>query len=156
MRLGRRIDPAGVDAAVQGLGDLGIDGCTESDHTTERRLDVAAGASESLIEIEVTERGVEIVSPHQADNTPAKPDAFGVSGRAVNRLRGLYEFVGLALTVLGDVSGGLLGGRILGAAIAALGNGCSDPNEQGQGRNGDALKNCNSKPVTNPKHEIPD
>lgn len=145
-----------MDAAVQGLRDLRIDGCTESHHTAERRLDVAAGASEPLIEIEVAERGIEIVSPHQADDTPAKPDAFGVSGRAVDRLRSLYKLVCLALAILGGLSGVWLGGRVLGAAIAALGDGRPDPDEQGEGRNGDALKNCNSKPGTNPKHEIPD
>lgn len=145
-----------MDAAVQGFSNLGVDGRAKSHHTAERRLDVAAGASESLIEIEVPERGVEIVSPHQADNTPAKPDAFRVSGGAVDGLRRFYELIGLALAVLGGISRGLLGGRVLSAAIAALGDGCPDPDEQGQSRNGDALKNCNSKPGTNPTHEIPD
>ncbi len=129
MRLGRRIDPAGVDAPIQGFGNLGIDGRTEPHHAAERCLDMAAGAPESLIEIEVAERGVEIVAPHQPDHTPAEPDAFQVSGRAVDCLRGFNELVGLALAVLGGISGSLLGGRILGAAIAALGNGCPDPNE---------------------------
>jgi hypothetical protein len=104
----------------------------------------------------MAERGVEIVAPHQPDHTPAEPDAFRVSGRAVDRLRSLYELVSLALAVLGGVSRGLLGGCLLSAAIAALGDGCPDPDEQGQSRNGDALKNCNSKPGTNPTHEIPD
>ncbi len=118
-----------MDAAVQGFSNLWVDGCAKPHHAAERRLDVATGASESLIEIEVAERGVEIVSPHQPDNTPAKPDAFRVSGGTVDRLRGLHELVGLALAVLGCISRGLLGGRILSAAIAALGDGCPDPDE---------------------------
>lgn len=145
-----------MDAAVQGLSDLRIDGCAESHHAAERCLDVAAGASKSLIEIEVAECGIEIVSPHQPDDAPAKPDTFGVSGGAVDRLRRFYEFVGLALAILGGISRGLLGGVVLSAAIATLGDSRPDPDEQGHGRNGDALKNCNSKPATNPKHEIPD
>lgn len=145
-----------MDAAVQGFGNLGIDGRAESHHAAERRLDMAAGASEPLIEIEMAERGIEIVSPHQPNHTPAEPDAFRVSGGAVDRLRRLYELVGLALAVLGSIPRSLLGGCVLGAAIAALSDGCPDPDEQGQGRNGNALKNCNSKPGTNPTHEIPD
>ncbi len=66
---------------------------------------MAAGAAETVVEIEVTKRGVEIVEPHQAHHAAAEPDAFGVSGRAVDGLRGLDEFVGLALIFLGGVGG---------------------------------------------------
>ena len=145
-----------MDAAIQGFSDLGIDGCAKPHHAAERRLNMAAGASEPLIEIEMAERGVEIVAPHQADYSPTKPDAFRISGGAVDRLRRFDELIGLALAVPGGIPGGLLWGGFLGAAIAALGDGCPDPDKQGEGRNGDALKNCNSKPGTNPTHEIPD
>ena len=64
---------------------------------------MAAGAAEAVVEIEVAEGGVEVVPPHQADHAPAEPDAFRIAGRAVDRLRGLDEFVGLALVVLGGV-----------------------------------------------------
>jgi len=39
------------------------------------------------------ESGVEIVEPHQANHAATEPDAFRVSGRSVDRLRRLDEFV---------------------------------------------------------------
>lgn len=155
MRLGRRIDPAGVDAAIEGFCDLGVDGGAKPHYAAERRLDMAAGASEPLVEVEMAEGRIEVVAPHQSDHPPAKPDAFRVSGRAVDCLRRFDELVGLALAVLGGVRRSRLGSVILSAAIAALGDSGPDPDEQRQSRDGDALKNCNSKPGTNPTHEIP-
>ena len=146
-----------MDAAIEGFGDFGINRGAEAHQTAERALNVTAGASEPLIEIEVAERRVEVIAPHQPDHPPAEPDAFRVSGRPVDRLRGFHEFVGLALAVLGGVCGRcLLGSRVLSTEITALGDGSANAHKQGQGRNGDALKNCNSKPGTNPTHEIPD
>ena len=62
---------------------------------------MAAGAAEPVVEIEVAEGGIEVVAPHQAHHAAAEPDAFRVSGRAVDGLGRLDEFVGLALVVLG-------------------------------------------------------
>ena len=103
LRLGGRIDPAGVNAAVERLGHLGIDLGAKPGQAAEGRLDMAAGAAEPVVEIEVTKGGVEIVEPHQAHHAAAEPDAFRVSGRAVDGLRRLDEFVGLALIVLGGI-----------------------------------------------------
>ena len=75
------------------------------------RLDMAAGAAEPVVEVEVAEGGIEVVPPHQADHAAAEPDAFGVAGRAVDGLLGLGEFVGFALVVLGAVGG--CGGGVL-------------------------------------------
>ena len=63
LRLRVGVDPAGVDAAVQAVRHFRIERA-ESDEAAERRLDMAAGASEAVIEIEMAERGVEIVAPH--------------------------------------------------------------------------------------------
>ena len=92
-----------MDAAVQASRHLGIDLAAKPGQAAERRLDVAAGAAEPVVEIEVAERGIEIVAPHQAHHAAAEPDAFRVAGRAVDGLRGLDEFVGLALVVLGGI-----------------------------------------------------
>ena len=99
------IDPAGVNAAVERLGHLGIDLAAKAGQAAEGRLDMAAGAAEPVVEIEVAKGGVEVVEPHQAHHAAAEPDAFGISGRAVDGLRGFDEFVGLALIVLGGVGG---------------------------------------------------
>ena len=73
----------------------------------------------------MAKRGIEVVAPHQDHDPASEPDAFRVSGRAVDGLRCFNEFIGLALTVLGGVG---RGGRIcrglallvLGAKVAAL------------------------------------
>lgn len=118
---------------------------------------MAAGAAEPFIEIEMAERGIEVVAPHQADHAPSEPDAFRVSGWAIDRLRGLDELVGLALAIFGRIRrGGLLGSCVLSPEIAALRDSGPDPDKQSKGRNGDSLKNGNSKPGTNQTHEIPD
>jgi hypothetical protein len=146
-----------VNAAVERFGHLRVDGSTEPHNAAERGLDVTAGAAETFIKIKMAESGVEVVTPHQADHTPSEPDAFGVSGGAINRLRSLHELVGLALAILGGLRrGGLLGGRVLGPKVAALSDGGPDSDEQSKSRDGDSLKNGNSKPGTNPTHEIPD
>lgn len=117
---------------------------------------MTAGATESLVKIEMAERGIKVVAPHQTDHAPAEPDTFRISCGAVDRLRSFHELVGLALAVLGGVAGSLLGGCVLSPEVAALSDGGPDPDKQSKGRNGDSLKNGNSKPGTNPTHEIPD
>ena len=104
----------------QGFGHLGIDLSAKAGQAAEGRLDMAAGAAEPVVEIEVPERGVEVVAPHQANHAAAEPDAFRVSTRAVDGLGRLDEFVGLALVVLGGVGG--IGGRRLAGLIP--GSGC--------------------------------
>jgi len=81
-------------------GTLGIDR-SEAHQTAKSRLDMAARAAKPVVKIEVTECGVEVRRAHQNHHTAAEPNAFGVSGRAVNGLRRFHEFVGLALIVLG-------------------------------------------------------
>src|SRR6187431_1351625 len=84
--LGAWIDPADVDAAVEGFGHLGIDLAAEAGQAAECRLDMAARAAEPVVEIEMPERGIEVVAPHQANHPAAEPDAFGVSARSVDGL----------------------------------------------------------------------
>lgn len=151
-----RIDPAGVDPAIEGFGNLRVNGRAEPDHAAERRLDMAAGAAEPLIEVQMAERGIEIVAPHQADHAPSQPDAFRVSGRTVDGLRRFHEFIGLALAFLGRIARRLFGSVVLGPEIATLGDSGPDSDKEGEGRNGNPLENRDSKPVTNPTHEIPD
>jgi len=112
---------------VQAARNLVVDLAAEPGQAAERRLDVAARATEAVIEIEVAEGGIEVVHPHQADHTAAEPDAFGIPGRAVEDLGGLGELGRLALIILVGVGGG--GGiallLVLGMVVAALGEGAS-------------------------------
>lgn len=145
-----------MDAPVEGFGDLGVNRRAEPHHTAECRLNVTAGATKPFVEIEMAERRIEIVAPHQADHTPTEPDAFGVSCGAIDRLGRFHELIGLALAILGRIPRSLFRSCILGPEVTALRDCGPDPNTQSKGQNGYSLKNCNPKPVTNPTHEIPD
>lgn len=59
-----------MHAAVQRRLSLRID-ISLPHEATEGRLDVSARTAEAIVEIEVTESGVEIVAPEQCDYAPA-------------------------------------------------------------------------------------
>ena len=122
---------------------------------------MAARAAKPVVQVEMSERGVEIIEPHQAYDASAKPDTFGVSGGTVQDLGGLDEFVGLALAILGGVGwiGGTgcrrLLGLILGAKIAALGNGGSDTDQEREAGDGKATQKRIPEPKQQPTHKVP-
>jgi hypothetical protein len=144
LRLCIRIDPAAVHPAVQAGRHLGVDQSAKPRQASERRLDVAARAAEPVVQVEMAERGVEIVEPHQAHDPSTKPDTFRISGGPVEDLGRLDEFIGLALAVLGGIGRiggtgcGRLLGLILGAKIATLGNGSSDTDQEREAGHGEA------------------
>ncbi len=108
---------------AEAVRHLVIDLGEEAGEAAERRLDMPAGAAETVIEIEVTECGIEIVSEHELDHAAAEPDAFGIAGGAVDGLSRFNKFVDLALILLGRI--GRIGGRllalVLGVVVATLG-----------------------------------
>ncbi len=61
---------------------------------------MTARTTEPVIEIQMSEGGVEIVPPHQHHDAAAEPNAFWIAGRTVDGLRGFRELIGLALVVL--------------------------------------------------------
>lgn len=73
----------------------------------------------------MTECGIEVVVPHQADHAAAEPDAFRIAGRTIDGLLGLDEFLDLALVGFPRGSGvglsGLLFGLVRRIRCAALG-----------------------------------
>ncbi len=160
--MGVGIDPAGVNAARQAVGDLAVDQAAEFGQAAETGLDVAAGATEAIIEVEVAQGRVEIVEPHQADEASAKPDTFRISRRSVDDLGGLGKFIGAFLAVAGGFGGGCSGigwrlpALILGPQIAALGNGCSNSDQQGCPWHGDAMKQTVSQLKQQATHKVPD
>src|SRR6185437_13896825 len=56
------IEPAGMHAAIQAVLGLGIDMALAHD-TTKSGLDMRARAAKTVVEVEVTEGGVEVVPP---------------------------------------------------------------------------------------------
>jgi hypothetical protein len=121
---------------------------------------MTAGAAESVVEIEVTERGVEIVAPHQHHDAAAKPDAFGIAGRTIDRLGRLDEFVGFLLALTGNV--GRRHGRIcrrlliLCANWAALGQRAANTQQQSKAWNGETTQNRRLEPEHQSTHKVPD
>jgi hypothetical protein len=150
-----------MNTSTQAFWCFGVDGA-KAHEAPERRLNVAAGAAKPVIQIEVAEGGIEIVTPHQNHHAAAEPDAFRISGRAIDGLRSLDEFIGLALTVFGHISRrsrigrGRLARLILGAKVAALGEGASETDQQCESGCGNATRNRILKlehPLT---HKVPD
>lgn len=146
-----------MNLVVQAPWHLVVDLPAKTGQAAEGRLDVAARAAESVIEVEVPERGIEVVTPHQAHHAAAEPDAFRIPARSIDGLRRLDEFVGLALVVLGRVGRiGSCGFLILGRGGAALGDGASDADQDGKSGNGEVAKNRGLKLKHPPTHTYPD
>ena len=121
-----------MNPVVQAPLHLVVDLRAKSGQAAERGLDMPAGATEPVVKIEVTKGGVEIVAPHQANDPPAEPNTFRVSGGAVDRLRRLDEFIGFVLAVLGGIgrTGGGLAGLIRGGRVPALGACASNTDQE--------------------------
>ena len=136
-----------MNPVVQTPLHLVVDLRTKSGQAAERGLDMPAGAAEPVVKIEVTKGGVEIVAPHQANDTPAEPDAFRVSGGTVDRLRRFNEFIRLVLAVLGGIGriGGRPAGLILGGRIAALGARASNTDHECKPGGGKVAQNRSLK-----------
>jgi hypothetical protein len=132
-----------MDVAVKRIRNFGIDLAAKPGQAAERGLDMPAGTAEAVVQIKVTEGGIEIVEPHQPDHAPAEPDAFRISRRPVDRLRSLGEFIRLVLIVFLGVCGILLrfGLLIRGMGIAALGGRVSNTNQEGKSGDGEMAEN---------------
>ena len=106
---------------------------------------MAAGAAEAVIEVEVPERGIQIIVPHQTNDPAAQPDAFRVSAWAIDSLRSLDKFVGFALIFL--VRFGRIGGRrlagLVGGGGTALGENRARSDQEGKACNGEVAQNRN-------------
>jgi hypothetical protein len=150
-----------MNTSAQAFRCFGVDGA-KAHKAPERRLNVAAGATKPVVQIEMAERGVEIVAPHQDNHAAAEPDAFRISSRAIDGLRRLDKFVGLALTVFGHISRssracrGRLARLVLAAKVAALGEGASETDQQRESGCGNATQDRILElehPLT---HKVPD
>lgn len=149
-----------MDTAVETVRNFRIDQRAEFDQAAERCLHMTAGAAESVVEIEVTERGVEIVAPHQHHDAAAKPDTLRIAGRTIDGLSCLDEFVGFLLAFSGNV--GRRHGRIcrrfliLRANRAALGDSAACAEQQGKSWDGETTHNRRLEPEHQSTHKVPD
>jgi hypothetical protein len=93
----RRIDPARMHSGREAFGRLRIRIADPHD-ATERSLDVTRRAAKSVIELHMTEGGVEIIAVQQSDGSATQPDAFWLAGRTVQQLcrfRNLVHLLGV-------------------------------------------------------------
>jgi hypothetical protein len=137
---------------------LVVDLSTKSGQAAEGSLDVSARAAKTVVKIEVTKSRIEVVAPHQADHSPAKPDTFRITGRTVDRLRCFGEFVRPALVIprgIGGTRGGL-SGLILVGRCPALGEGAPNTDHECQPGDGEVMQNRNLKLPHALTHEFPD
>jgi len=81
----------------------------------ERSLDMGAGATETIVQVEVAKRRVQIVAPKQADDPPAEPDTFRIALRTIQRFPGFSKLIDLLRLLVGGR--GLVGGL----GVVALG-----------------------------------
>jgi len=120
-----------MNPEVQAPRHLVIDLSAEPGQAAKRRLDVSAGTTEAVVEIEVAKGGIEVVAPYQADHAAAEPDAFGVAGGPADDLGGLGQLGGLALVFLvGFGRGGALFALVLSVIVATLGKGASKTQQE--------------------------
>jgi hypothetical protein len=63
-------------------------------------------AAESVVEVEMAESRIKVVTPEQADHPSAKPDALRATGRAGYQTGGFGKFIGSALPVFARLAGG--------------------------------------------------
>ena len=147
-----------MDPARKGFGNLGVDLTAKAGQAAERGLDMAAGAAEAIVEVEVPERGIEVVQPHQTDHAAAEPDAFRIAGRAADGLRRLDEFVGLALVVpvhIGRIGSRRFAGLVRGRGTA-LGENPARSDQEDKACNGEVAQNRIFEIRPTATHTFPD
>ena len=120
---------------------------------------MTARAAEAVVKVEMPESRVQVIAPHQDNNTAAEPDAFRVSRRTIDGVLSFDEFVGFALAVLGGIgrSGGCRRlGLVLGAKIAALRNRSTNAEQQGKPGDGKTTENRFMESKQHSTHKVPD
>lgn len=103
-----------MDATGQAFRRLRIESALLH-HAAEGRLDVGGRAAEPVVHVEMPERGIEVIAPHQVHDPASEPDALRITGSPVQGLGGFGEFIDSPPIVpIGLRGGGLSpGGRRL-------------------------------------------
>lgn len=104
-----------MDAGIERVGRLLVllvDIALAHD-AAETDLNVFTRAAESIIQSEMTERGVEVVLRHQADRAQAEPDAFAPGGGAGHEAGRLDDLVNATRGILCGLPLAGLGGLLL-------------------------------------------
>jgi hypothetical protein len=147
-----------MDAVIQAFWNLVVDLSAKPGQATEGRLHVTARAAKTVVQVEVTEGGIEVIAPHQPNDAPSEPDAFRVAGRTVDDLGGFGEFVGFALVIPRGIcrARGGLAGLVGVCRRPALGQRAAQAEHQGQSGSNEIAQNRKptlKHPLT---HKFPD
>jgi hypothetical protein len=116
-----------------------------SHNAPERGLNMLAGASKTIVQIEMAKRGVEIVAPKQSDHTAAEPDTFRVAGRTADLRRRFGEFIDPALRVFRGIGGLACLWRLIARLAVRLGERIE--------RSKDRRAKCNGEDKRGERHE---
>src|SRR6185437_3132142 len=135
--------------------DLVVDLGGEVGQAAKGCLDVSPRTAKSVVEAEMAHGRVEIVIPNELHRAAAKPDAFRITGRAVDGAGRFVELLDLALAIVDRRRAGRLAG-LLGGLVVALGESTSDAKEGDQPGNCEAARNCILKIKYPSPHEFPD
>ncbi len=98
-----RIDPARMHALVQTLGSLRIK-LSLFHYAPERSLNVRGGAAKAFVKVTMTHSGIKIVTPQQPDDATARPNAFRLACRPLNKTACFCDLVDFLGRFLGSIS----------------------------------------------------
>ena len=147
-----------MDAVIQAFWNLVVDLSAKAGQAAEGRLHVTARAAKTVVQVEVTKSGIEVIAPHQPNDAPSEPDAFRVAGRTIDGLGGFGEFVGLALVIPRGISRARsrLAGLVGVCRRPALGQRATQAEHQGHSGSNEIVQNHKptlKHPLT---HKFPD
>lgn len=134
-RLKGGIPPALIDELIERVSRLLIllVDVALADDAAETDLNMLGRTAEAVIQLKVTERGVEVVLPHQADRAYAEPDTLAPSSGAGHGAGCLRYFVGAARSLLGGLALAGRGGLLL-PILGNQGGGYKDCSADGDGK----------------------
>lgn len=89
-----------MDTGVQSIGGLGV-GNALFEQTPEGGLYMVSRAAETIIDVEMSERGIQVVLGQKPHNPPPEPDTFRIGRRPGQQTPGFRQFVFLLLGRIG-------------------------------------------------------
>jgi len=112
-----------MDTGIEGFGRFGI-GNAEANQAAEAGLHMGARTAETVIQLQVAERGIQIIARQEVNGALAQPYAFGIGRRAGQRPGRLGNLIGPPRPIAAfGVVGFLLIGRFCVAPLLGEGRG---------------------------------
>lgn len=127
-----------MDPRIQGFGRLGI-GNAEANQATEAGLHMGAWTTETVIQLEVPERGIQVIARQEVNGALTQPHAFRIGRRTGQRPGRLGNLISPPRPIAAfGVVGFLLIGRFCVASLLGEGRGQSAGHQRDAGHDGEA------------------